>query len=356
MKKAIICFCGVLAVSLCANVTPVFADDGSARIGASGITFVKNNDISMIKEILAISTSHINAEYWLMNDSQKDLKTTMAFPMPAYCSTSSEYDQCPEAPTKVFSTLVDGQAVDAKQVRQAMLKGKDITNDLRALGLTDLQLFFIASGKEQQEKRRKVPICFFTDSGQEYVLSDKQKTGLYQLKALDDYGCPAWTVVQTYYWDLDIPAKKTVHIEHDYDYSPYAGSAYDPGNGSLLFQNRSNDEACLNDGTGDRIESRIQALKAKTGRVWVDVHSVEYILWTARTWKGPIGEFVLRIKMDPDIAKKFKNPEKHRPEQFLSLCFPGKPKLIDSLTYEFTQENYVPPDKLVVYFYDADAF
>ncbi len=74
--------------------------------------------------------------------------------------------------------------------------------------------------------------------------------------------------------------------------------------------------------------------------VYVTLHDVEYILGTGRNWKGPIGVFTLRI-------------EKDSPDQLVSLCLPGELRKVDSTSYEFTSKDFVPQDKLVIYFYDV---
>ncbi len=69
-----------------------------------------------------------------------------------------------------------------------------------------------------------------------------------------------------------------------------------------------------------------------------NVKNVEYILGTGRNWKGPIGTFTLRI-------------EKETPDEIISLCFSGKPKKISPTVYEFYKRDFVPPYRLVVFFY-----
>jgi hypothetical protein len=64
-------------------------------------------------------------------------------------------------------------------------------------------------------------------------------------------------------------------------------------------------------------------------------------LGTGRNWKGPIGEFKPRLK-------------KGIPEEIVSACLPGQPKKLSPTLYEFTERNFVPDDRLVVYFYDVD--
>ena len=74
----------------------------------------------------------------------------------------------------------------------------------------------------------------------------------------------------------------------------------------------------------------------------VMLDEVEYILGTGRNWKGPISDFTL------DIVKV-------TPDQIVSLCFPGKATRVDDLTLRFQHKNFVPPDRLLVYFYSFEV-
>ena len=101
-----------------------------------------------------------------------------------------------------------------------------------------------------------------------------------------------------------------------------------------------NQRSLLRDGQG-LIEERVEALAGMGEKMaYVTLHDVEYILGTGRNWKGTTGKFTLRIRKDSA-------------EQIVSLCFPGKPRKADAELLEFVQEDFVPQDKLVVYFYDV---
>ena len=100
-------------------------------------------------------------------------------------------------------------------------------------------------------------------------------------------------------------------------------------------------EACFDQGLHNVIQHRVKSLADhSTNDVWVWLKEVEYILGTGRNWKGPIADFKLIIKKDS-------------PDQLVSLCFPGKPKRIGDTEIEFAQLNFIPQDKLVVYFYNV---
>lgn len=81
---------------------------------------------------------------------------------------------------------------------------------------------------------------------------------------------------------------------------------------------------------------------ARAENVARQLEDVEYILGTGRNWKGPIADFTLRI-------------EKARPDDIVSLCFPGQPRRVSPTVLEFHEVNLVPQDRLVVYFYSTDG-
>ncbi|MFH0822326.1 MAG: DUF4424 family protein, partial [Pseudomonadota bacterium] len=56
----------------------------------------------------------------------------------------------------------------------------------------------------------------------------------------------------------------------------------------------------------------------------------------------PIGRFVLRIKTTP-------------PDEFMSVCFPGKLRMVSPGMYECVHADFVPQDRLIVYFYTVET-
>ena len=59
------------------------ADDGAASIAAGGVILMKREPrIVMAKEVLAISPDRILVDYDFRNDSDEDITTEVAFPIP----------------------------------------------------------------------------------------------------------------------------------------------------------------------------------------------------------------------------------------------------------------------------------
>lgn len=307
----------------------VLADDSTARFGAGGIEFLKSEDIRMLEEVLEISTKAVRVRFRFLNESDRDIFTTVAFPLPPYPPHFTDGRSGVSNPAVLIGTFkvqVNGEPVPTELDRKAVVNGVDITTQLRALGLSDEQIFEGVDLREDQE-------------GAAVVLGGG-RTGKHDLS----WKCE-WKVAETRFWQQTFPAGKEIVVEHSYE--PAAGfSSGDPyqGRSGRVFDiptayGDTHKDVCLDDISRRVIENRMKALTANDP-AWVTVYldAVEYILGTGRNWKGPIGEFTLRI-------------EKETPDQIISLCFPGKPKMVSPNVLEFHQKDFVPPERLVLYFY-----
>ena len=335
-----LCLSIILILLLLLAPPPVQANDTIGRVGAGGIELLKSDSIAMVDEVLEISTKSIRVHYRFRNESTEDIQTTVAFPMPPYgWKAGQAAGEVNIGPLKGFRLWVNGQAVPVQPHRAAMLGDRDITGQLRQIGLSDEQIFDTFGGCHQDGNPSV--IC---------EISGEQRDEIAKIGGMDSE-CPAWKVAETAYWEQLFPAGKDVEIEHEYP--PFVGGSYSipyqrrhgytAGNDIPTTSRYSKDEACLNDDGRQAILRRVHE-QAQSGAGWVmvDLHDVEYILGTGRNWKGPIRNFTLRLR-------------KESPDQVVSLCFPGQAKRLDPLTLEFSQKDFTPPDRLVVYFYSVEG-
>lgn len=324
-------------VNLLFFVVPVIssANDTVARVATGGITFLKSEDIAMLQETLEISTDKIKVHYRFMNESDQDIKTTVAFPMPIF-GWDPESTQS-NIPLRGFKTVVNGTVVETKIIRRAVVKGHDITNKLRKIGLSDKQIFETFACEDYIKNK-----CEYS----KYQLSELEK-----LSAVKN-GFPQWEVEETAVWEQEFPSGKELVIQHEY--KPANGAYY--GSAYMVLENKnksadlssnitsgslSKKEVCLDAYASRAIENKMKtAVNKGLESVRIFLRDVEYVLGTGRNWKGPIKDFRLIIK-------------KKSPDDIVSLCFPGKPQKIDATTIEFSQKDYVPQDKLIVYFYSV---
>ncbi len=129
----------IIVTATLVSATEAFSNETTARLGAGGITFTKSADIRLLEEILEISTKAVRAKFRFRNESLKDIKTTVAFPV-------APRPWLPDADGSAFimatfKVWVDGRSVAPGVVRKAVVVDHDVTAQLRKLGLFDKQIF-----------------------------------------------------------------------------------------------------------------------------------------------------------------------------------------------------------------------
>lgn len=339
----------LLATLLCTALPAPQADanDSIARIGAGGLTFLETQDIRMVSERLAITPEQIEIRYLFENDAPGPIDATVAFPMPAFGWNAgfSEMD-LNNRPLDTFVVNADGERVSTEMQRRALLDGRDITADLRRAGLSERQIFTTFGQKKTLRNSDDISFEF----------TPAQISSLTNLGALRE-DVPTWRVEETAYWQQIFPGYHPLEVTHRY--KPFAGIIYtalypeDEANGfpALPLSSRNGEEyadnACVSEGLAEgarnRILARTHALFANGAKgVMAYLTDVEYILGTARNWKGPIGDFTLNIRATSR-------------DDIVSVCFPGTParQADGSLEYHFT--NFVPAERIQVNFYHLEA-
>ncbi len=317
----------VLGALLTGITSPAIANDSTARIGVGGLVFLKNDDIRMVSEVLSVSPNRINVRYRFRNETATAIDAVVAFPMPAFhWNPHVSAEEANVGPIESFTVTVDGRPVVTQVEQKALLGKRDITVNLRHAGLTDTQIF--RSFGDMTMNGLPLPTA--------------QATKLRQIGAF--HSGPQWEVAETAYWQQNFPGNSDLAVEHSY--KPLRGMSYDYYSynndyavARPLIPLGRNEPVCLDEGSRSAVIKRIAALSTPSDkRVMVMLDEVEYILGTGRNWKGSISDFTL------DIVKA-------TPDQIVSLCFPGKATRVDDLTLRFQHKNFVPPDRLLVYFY-----
>lgn len=309
------------------------ANDSTARVGAGGLVLQKSSDIRMVSEHLSISVKRIEVEYRFRNESSHTIETVVAFPMPEF-----HWDPEQDAtwrnigPVESFRVHVNGKPVAARAERKALLDGRDITAQLRKAGLKEDEIFR-TFGEALDTEGMKLP---------EPVVARLHAMGAsYQ-------GIPQWKVAETAYWNQDFPPGREVVVKHSY--RPFAGRIFGTysaqgqlsADGVPLSSKGEADRACLDEGGMKALLNKVrQKVKEGAESGYINLNDVEYILGTGRNWKGSIGEFTL------DIVKE-------KPQDVVSLCFPGKAERIGDRTLRFKMHDYVPQDRLLLNFYSVD--
>lgn len=305
------------------------ANDSVARVGVGGLELLKTDDIEMTSEVLEISAAKIRVTYHFRNTSEHDITTTVAFPMPAFGDGAQMSESYANAkPLDTFKTYVNGRQLSGNKQQEFLVKGVDVSNKLRKVGLTDKQIYDPTFSCTTQltpffETNESEMGSYAFNAEPKCNLSAEQVRKIFVLLGKNT---TSPTIKETAYWEQTFPANKEIEVVHEY--KPFVGDYPYRGVGEEKIRK----EVCIDQATEKLIKRRIESGGTLT------YHDVEYILGTGRNWKGPIKKFKLLIN-------------KQSPLDVVSLCFPGRAKKTSPTTLEFEQENYVPQDKLILNFY-----
>jgi len=131
-----------LLLSLSAALTPaLYADDGASSIAAGGIIVMKREPlIVMAKEVLNISPSRVLVDYDFRNDSDEDITTEVAFPVPAYTLAWDERNPKEES-FDDFKLWIDEEPARFTTEIRAFAGKHDITELLSKLHVDWTQTF-----------------------------------------------------------------------------------------------------------------------------------------------------------------------------------------------------------------------
>jgi hypothetical protein len=303
------------------------ADDSTAALKAGGIEFTKAPDIRMASEDLRISPQAVRIRYEFANDSDKDIESLVAFPLPDIDTQEfyvSPIGQTTKDPVNFvgFHATANGKPIAVQVEQRAIFQGKDVTALVKSVG---------------------VPINVIINENWhklDGLAPDKKKvlerTGIAEADGPDQEH-PKWTVRTRFYWTQHFPAHKTVVIEHDYQ--PVTGQAFftptdadaKPGGGDDYWKKK----YCMDAGTVAKLKAMGAAAAKRHGDNGsaLEAYSTDFILKTANNWKGGIGKFHLTI-------------DKLKPDNVLSLCWAGDLKKTGPTMFEFTAANFHPTQDL----------
>ena len=320
----------LLPLALMAAVR-LHADDGAASIAAGGLVVMGKEDrITMAKEVLRISLDKVTVDYDFRNDSDKDITTEVAFPIPPYDLDMGNIKPSGQG-FDDFRLWVDGSAARYQVQAEGFVNDRDVTH-LLAIMLVDTASFGHATSNE--------------DSPDIQRLDAARQKQLEAAGAIDQYGAPLWEVRKKYYWKQTFPAHKTVHIRHEY--TPQVGSENsityglgpdpDPGSAKELKS------FCI----GDRLRTTLKQIAMSKGKD-APYFYVDFILTSANTWKTPIEDFTLIV-----TRPHLKDPNHPSFADYVSFCWPGPVTKIDADHYSVHAANFVPDKELRVGFLDVE--
>ncbi|HUD23952.1 MAG TPA: DUF4424 family protein [Acidobacteriaceae bacterium] len=322
----------ILVASLASSTA--LADDGAASIAAGGIVMTREPRITMAKEVLSISESKVIVDYDFRNDTDTDITTEVAFPIPDY-----ELDMGSISPSDQgfddFKLWVDQKPAHYTIEAKAIVKGQDYGALLRAMGV-DVASFGHSKDNDTQPQIQR--------------LSTTQKERLAKLGLIDkidgQFAGANWKVRKKYYWSQTFPAHATVHIRHTY--TPALGNSNSIAYGTLLTTGKVSKEdyelasVCPTPVLLSALRTDTQQSHHVDGIDYVD-----FILTTANTWKQPIEDFTLDIERPPLI----RSPNfTATGVNFVSFCWDGPVEKIDSNHFRVHMTNFVPSKELRIGF------
>lgn len=287
-----------------------WANDSTGSVAAGGIQFTKTPAIKMQSEVLTISPDQVTVNYLFKNVTDKDVTTTVIFPLPpcpdGYIDSANgpfddevrKYCTARKMPLEEFSVIANGQSVKYQIKIQAILNGKDIAPILKKSGIP----LHPDIAKKNDFGECDDSECHIFPVAQHHRWLNKAK----QLGFLDKNGNPLWKKQICYYWKQTFPARQTLTISHHY--TPAAGQT--PGAPLERDQDKkkllSPDEIYLNSGIdeGEHVyKNKIEydALLKKNNNQ-VTTKEIQYILKTGANWAGPIENFTLNLNSPMNAA------------------------------------------------------
>ncbi len=312
--------------------TPIFANDSIAEMGAGGLIYVNSASVEMVSEDLFISQDEIRVDYVFKNNSNKDVTSIVAFPMPDITGSPYEGVSIPFLDNDNlmgFSVVINGLPLTPKIEQKAYALGLDVTSILLSAKVSLLPF-----GDKTFERLAEISVM--PDGGKAYI-EELEKRGIIENDRYDagegvkDHLTPIWTLKSSYWWEMTFPANQTINVSHRY--VPAVG-----GTAFLSFLNQ--------DGTkGETYDLYVKdycidapfinAVKRElvNGEGFYETY-ISYILKTAQNWSGSIGTF--RLSVDKGSTKNF-----------VSFCGDGVKKN-GSTTFEFVKKDFYPQNDFKV--------
>lgn len=336
MLKRILSASALAAILAAPAYAPAYANDGFGGLTATGLEF-RDSPVQMLKEDLYLSLEKIKVAYVFLHGGDEDLEGEMIFPLPPINLSGlyeSDFALTREELAKEnivgFTAKVDGKPVKVKTDRVAVIEpdydesrpraasydtpGKDVTAVLIENGIPvsfDVEAVMAALAKLPKAKQQEL-----------------EAANIAYFDADEGIGYPTWSVIERYHWTQVFPHGKELKVEHEYKSAPAGGVFvwHDPKSEDGEYAATLAKQYCIDDGTQKAIKN---ALRSDEGNYHVGMaYYLDYVLKTARTWNGPIGEFKLTI-------------DKGKPDSVISLCIDGIKKT-GPTTFVVEKKDFTP--------------
>jgi hypothetical protein len=315
--------------------TPALAIEGSIELSTGGLIFVRNENLDMLSEDLAISPAEVSVRYRLFNKSDSDVTVLAAFPMPDIHIEGP--DDSLSVPTEdavnllAFATVVNGKAVSAAVEQRVIAAGLDRTQLLRGLGIALAP--HLASTHAQLDR---LP----PDKWEEL-----RRVGLVEVEQYDNGGGmqkhlrPRWALQTTFFWEQTFAAKAETVIEHRY--KPSVGRSGQtllgsPNEAKEPWYEEYKDKYCLSYEFLATVERARKLANSNFGAPF----SEQRIEYAHKTWVNGLGSPIKLFRLTVD---------KGAADNLVSFCGEEARKISET-QLEVAKVDYVPDGSLTVLF------
>lgn len=242
-----------------------WANSTAASFTAGELQYKREPRIAIAHERLKVQPLLVTVEYDFRNDSNDEVVTEMAFPIP-------DYPCGPYAPPVTFASftaIADGNPVAYATDARAMVGGQDRTALLAKHGVSIAD----CAGGEDFPMRVQLSAV---------ARSELASAGLV---SKGEVPFPIWSVRVRYHWRQRFPAKSITSVRH----------TYRPADGDSIYS--------TSDLGREHLAQELPCVppdfdawrRSGSARGEYSGSTVRYILTTARNWAGPIGEFDLDL-------------------------------------------------------------
>jgi hypothetical protein len=314
---------GLVFAAMLSAAGPAMANDSTAETAAGGLVLTRSDAIDMVSEDLYVSAEKVRVAYVFRNRTPKDVRVTVAFPMPDRELKVEEFGDV--AIPSDFVTRVDGAPVEMRVERKALLNGRDLTATVAGLHLPvvadDLGKRMDALPAPQRQQLVRLGLAEV----------DEYDNG----KGMERHLFPVWTVRESWYWEQTFPAGRDLRVEHDY--KPGTGDSVGTALAEGEFRRSPEGRAmiakyCVDADFLGGVDRLLRAAP-KDYRVLPE-QRIAYILTTGANWRAPITDF--RLVVDKGAA-----------ENIVSLCGDGIRK-ISPTRFELRRTKWRPTKDLDV--------
>jgi hypothetical protein len=327
-----------LAIALFAAVTSVpalAANETALELSTGGLVFVRNENLDMLWEDLAISPSEISIRYRIFNKSENEVPVLIVFPMPdIHVETPDDSFAVPtDDPVNLlaFSVSVNGEPVSPAVEQRVIAAGLDRTEFLRNLEIPLAP--HLASTNQVLD--RLPPEKW----------DDLRRIGLAEVEEYDSGGgmkkhlAARWTLQTTFFWQQNFAPRVETLIEHRY--KPSLGAfpqtqLGSPNEAKEPWYDDYKERYCFNYEFLAALERARKAAESKFGTPYAE----QRIEFAHKTWANGLGTPVKEFRLTVD---------KGSPDNLVSFCGEEAKKISETESQVF-KSDYRPDGNFGVLF------